>query len=242
MSRWDCDAPLKSEWELANRRGQEAGDYDLAIAEYNEAIRLKPDFVAPHANLGTIYVCRGEWKKAIAKFSEALQLKPDDFSFYYIRANIYYRIGDYDEALTDYSAAIRLAPHSAGAFINRGLTYDRQGNHDKAVADYNQAIRLTPNMAYNDLARQFAICPDPKVRNGKKAVEYATKACELSQWKTPYYFMTLAMAYAEVGDFENAVKWQKKYVETNRHGDNCTEAHRILSLYEQKKPYQEAIS
>jgi len=66
----------------------------------------------------------------------------------------------------------------------------------------------------------------------------------LSKWKLPIILDTLAAAYAEAGDFDNAVKWQNKYLESdylksNPSNDTLEKARQRLSLYEQKKPYHE---
>jgi hypothetical protein len=93
--------------------------------------------------------------------------------------------------------------------------------------------------AYNSLAWLLAVGPDTNVRNGEKAVEYSKKACELSEWKIPVSFDTLAAAYAETGDFDDAVKWENKYLESNASEVDSEKARQRLRLYEQKKPYYE---
>ena len=75
-------------------------------------------------------------------------------------------------------------------------------------------------------------------RNGKKAVEYATKACELSKWKRPNSFDPLAAAYAEAGDFKQAIKWETKYLETPNFSEkDTTDGKSRLALYLAHKPY-----
>ena len=78
---------------------------------------------------------------------------------------------------------------------------------------------------------------DDRFRDGKRAVELATNACELSSWKNAYGVCTLAAAYAEAGDFENAVKWQEEFLRL------CSEVDRkkwsyLLDLYKSGKPYR----
>ena len=82
--------------------------------------------------------------------------------------------------------------------------------------------------------------PDAKVRDGKRAVEAATKACELTNYKNGGYLDTLAAAYAEVGDFDKAVEWQEKALKA---GDipvkDLDAARKRLELFKQKKAYRE---
>ena len=89
---------------------------------------------------------------------------------------------DWDKSIADYNEAIRLNPEYVEAYYNRGITYNNKGDWDKSIADYNEAIRLNPDYAeaYDHLAWLLAVCPDANIRNGAKAVEYAKRACELS--------------------------------------------------------------
>lgn len=233
--------------DRANKRGLDAFDnhnYDLAITDYTEAIRLNPDYAEAYVNRGLAYTQTGDDDKAIADYTAAIHLKPDFAEAYINRGYAYGQRRDYDKAIADCDEAIRLKPDHWAAYINRADACNHKGYWDKTLADYNEAIRLKPaNLKYPDayinLAWLLAICPDPKIRNGEKAVEYATKACELSDWKIPSWFGTLAAAYAKAGDFDNAVKWENKYLASNPSKDDLEKARQRLSLYEQKKPYHE---
>jgi serine/threonine-protein kinase len=71
-------------------------------------------------------------------------------------------------------------------------------------------------------------------------VSEATRACELTEWKNQAYLDTLAAAYAEAGDFENAVKFQSQAIEPSAaSGDQQAGMRKRLELYRKKKPYRE---
>jgi hypothetical protein len=120
------------------------------------------------------------------------------------------------------------------------VNWFRATQHE-ALARYAEAITYNPREAanYSALAWRWATCPDRTVRIGPRAVEFATRACELSSWKDPNCIHTLAAAYAEVGEFDEAVKWEKKALETP--GSNVTlrdDTGQRLKGYQERKPYR----
>ncbi len=147
----------------------------------------------------------------------------------------------FDEALADLTKALENSQNRTGLLLSRGIMYSRAGKHDKSLEDYEEILKTDPNnaVAINNIAWLKATCPDAKYRDGKAAVEQATKACELTQWKNAGHIDTLAAAYAEAGDFEKAVKYQTDVVNdealVRREGDELKER---LELYKQKKPYR----
>jgi tetratricopeptide (TPR) repeat protein len=174
---------------------------------------------------------------------------------------IYYAQGKYDQSDLLYVKALEATRTALGQdhpLTLRALrhvairVYGRQGLHEKAEPLYMEALQTQRRVlgeehkdtisSLNGLAWFWATCPNAEVRDGEKAVEYATKACELTTWENGGYVDTLAAAYAEVGDFTEAVKWQKNAIEL--FSDEVSEDIRNglesrLRLYEAGKSYQE---
>ena len=120
------------------------GKYELAIADFNEAIRVKPDFIPAIFNRGITYNHEALYDLAIADFNLVIKFNPNDADGFGGRGTANDHKGQYDLAIADYTEAIRLKPSLAAAFTDRGTTYYHKGQYDLAVADYTAAIRLKP--------------------------------------------------------------------------------------------------
>lgn len=174
----------------------------------------------------------------------------EDADAYAERAYEWLCKGNCANALKDYDAAVRLKPENAAFLNSRGFTWhmkgigeeDRPVCEDRALSDYAAAIRIDPKYAsaINNRAWLLATSKVDRCRNGQVAVEEATKACELTQWKNPGYLDTLSVAYAEVGDFEQAIRWQKKALEDPVYAEEeGRNAKKKLALFGKKQPFRE---
>jgi Zn-dependent protease len=128
----------------------------------------------------------------------------------------------------------------ATALTNRGVAESRRGEWQRAIADYREALRLQPGLAnaQNNLAWLLAACPVNELRDGHEAVELATAACKATAWCNPSCLGTLAAASAELGDFESAVRWQKRALADPAYRKTYGEATVVARLrqYEQCVP------
>lgn len=120
------------------------GDYDGAIEDYTEGLRLQPNDVCVWISRGYAWTRKGEYDKAIADYGNAIHLKPDFAVAWWRRGESWYRKGEYDRAINDLIEAIRVNPDSSDAWRVRGDTWRKKGEYDKAVADYNEALRSFP--------------------------------------------------------------------------------------------------
>ena len=161
-----------------------------------------------------------------------------DAEAYFTQGIYHHKKGQYDEAISDYTRVLEMNPRDSKAYNNRGIVYGKKGQYDRTILDFTKAIEIDPRDAevYNRLAWLLATAKEPGIRNGKKALELALKACELSDWKDPEYLDTLAAAYARLGDFDNAVKWQEKAFKSPEFAED-KEAQQRLTLYRKHKSW-----
>ncbi|MDO4551034.1 MAG: selenium-binding protein SBP56-related protein [Planctomycetia bacterium] len=138
-----------------------------------------------------------------------------------------------------------LAAQGTAFYATRAGIYLLAGMHEEAAEDYEKALRLDPNnqMALNNLAWLYVTSPEDKIRNPKRALELAKKACELTDYKEPGFLSTLGAVYAEEGNYEEALKWVEKGMAFPSLNDDLQKTlEKEKESYLQKKPMRERES
>jgi tetratricopeptide (TPR) repeat protein len=212
----------------------------MAITDLNEALRLNPQNIEGHKNRAVLYLKKNDFNAALDDLSEIIQLNPKAESIYLLRGSIYSSKHDFDHGINDFTAVLKLNATNTDAYAGRMSAYWLKGDYQNAAADCRMIVQLNPgdiHSCYN-LALMLATCPSASARDGKEAVEVARKVCDLTGWKEPYCLATLAAAYAESGDFEQAIKYQKQALAIPGWADD--EMQSRLGLYQQGKPDHEA--
>jgi tetratricopeptide (TPR) repeat protein len=217
------------------------GKVAAAIAQYAEALRLKPDYANARNSLGVVLYNQGKIAAAAAQYSEALRLKPGYASAHNNLGVVLLDQGKFGAAAAHFTEALRVHPGYIAAYNNLGVALAAEGKFGAAGAHFAEAVRLDPGYgeAYNNLAWLMAACPDANYRDGNRALESATRACELAQWNSSKYLNTLAAAHAECGDFYAAVKWQTRALELLKDERQQDDYRARLTLYQVRKPYRQ---
>jgi len=132
----------------------EKKNYDRAIADYSEAIRLNPNDDAAYKKRSYGYVEKGNFSAAITDLTEAIRIDPAYSGYYALRGHVYFTSEDYDTAIPDFTEAIRLWPRDpstveieARCYSERGRAYclAKKKDYKQAIADLEEAIKLNPD-------------------------------------------------------------------------------------------------
>lgn len=163
---------------------------------------------------GQIRVLERDYSGAIKDATVVLDIYPESEHALHLRGNALALQGKFGQALVDYNHALRIKPDYPEVLGLRAIVYANLKDDKAALADLDRAISLRPQDATmrSQRAELLLNSSDPAIRDTADAIKEAKKACELSQWKSPYSLSVLASAYAALNDFDNAIKWQEKAV------------------------------
>jgi tetratricopeptide (TPR) repeat protein len=123
-----------------------AGQFDRAILDANEAVRLDPGNAQAFGTRGNAFLGKGSYDRALEDFNEAVRLDPNFAQAFSDRGVAFYLKGDHERAIYSYNEAIRLDGERSSFYANRGAAFAKLGQNDKAIADDSKAISLDPSV------------------------------------------------------------------------------------------------
>ncbi|MGD0221268.1 MAG: rhomboid family intramembrane serine protease [Terriglobia bacterium] len=205
---------------LAEGEGFEsAHQYDPEFQCFQQAVRLAPHEQQPHEELGTYYLRQKKYDQAIQEFQEAIRLTEGDDRPRLELGLAYQLKGDPQWAQVIFEQVLGRNPQTtegqrllATNHVLMADLYDQQKLYGDAIKNYQEALSLDHDLAeaHNNLAWLYATCEDQKYRDPKAALEHATVAVNLSQWKQGDFVDTLAESYFVSGNYQKAVEVQKR--------------------------------
>jgi tetratricopeptide (TPR) repeat protein len=250
--------------EALNYRGAawyHKGDYEKAISDYTKSLQVNPRNADVYNNRGSALYQKGDYNQAIADYTMALRGAELDLELdlsdskqkkvrsqslayadvYNNRGAAWYNKGLYDKAIADYSTAIRINPGHVKAITNMGIAWFHKGECGIAIESFRKALKLDTHNAdaLNQLAWTLAVCPDDEYRDGNEALALAKNASDL--YPGLNYLDTLAAAYAEAGDFDQAVRVQTKVLvmkNNARTQEEIPEVVERLRFYKKGRPWR----
>jgi len=190
--------------------------------------------------LAKCYMITGKFHVAYRLGTELIKHKPDERNTAdLIIIPCLIQNNEMDQAMLEANEMIVRDPNCSGGYAMRALIQLTMEHFEEAQLDFEKALVLgeTNLQAMCGNAYLLATCPVEKYRNGKAAVQLALKACEKTSFNNPRVIMLLAMAHAENGDFQEAVRWGNKSLEKLGAQKNLEREYRSrLRLFEQRKP------
>lgn len=215
------------------------GDPDGAREQFEQVLRASPTYARAHYSLGILAAAGGRQAEAIDRFTAAVTHGPTDPAARVALGGLLRRAGRDADALLHYEQAVRLDARNPEATLGYAITLASLGRDQDARARLLEATKAYPDEPEfaHALARLLATSRDPRVRDGRRALQIAE---ELMKGRTTTALgETLAMALAEVGQFDRAVRVQRDVMLANERAglpdvDGAMRAN--LQRYESRQP------
>jgi tetratricopeptide (TPR) repeat protein len=228
-------------------------DFDKAEEDIEDILALQPNSPGALYFRSLIAANQKRMDEAIDDLQKLVRIVPDNIQFLLQLAS-FYQMDDRPNKAIELADEILKANKPEWKELThrvyrlRGDARLSIGKHVEAIADFEKAIELVPaeekesrSGLLNNLAWVLATSPKDEIRNGKRSVELGTEACELTEFKEAHILSTLAAGYAEIGNFEEAIKWSTKAVElgSQEKAEQLDQLRKELESYQQNKPWRE---
>jgi len=232
---------LRALAKLLDKRGQA----DEARPLLERVLAANPQDAESRRLLARILARAGKDAEALEQYQLAIQIEPSNAVSRYQFGVLLNRMGRLPQASSQWQQALLADPRHVDARLALAAAAMSANDYASAQQIFKQGLALLPDSAElaNGLAWALATATDPARRDGEWAVQWARKACEATKDRNPHYLSTLAAAYAEKGQFNEAVEAQARSITLLEQGGDAgqtAEAKRRLELYKARQVYRRA--
>ena len=215
------------------------GDSSGARHEFEAAVRISPEYHLAQYSLGVLLQAEGRHAEAIDRFTAALRSRPSDSAARLRLASSLRRIGRAKESLSHYEQIVAAQPELTEARFGQaiGLVQLRRYREARDLLTAGMKAHLDQPLFTHGLARLLATAQDARVRDGRRAMALAEDL--IKQGRTLDLGATVAMALAELGQFQQAAAVQRDLIAAaNKAGlrDMAARLAGNLALYERGEP------
>ena len=196
-------------------------------------------------NLGIVFLGQGRVDEAISLLQAAVDLRPDNSPAHENLAKALLQKGEVSNALIHYHKLLELQPDNIEVHNIVGTVLVQQRRVREGVEEWQKVVVIQPDNgnALSNLAWIYATSPDDSLRDGLKAVQLAEQAMHISGRRIPIIFRTLAAAYAETGQFSQAIQTAQEAFElANGQGNSAlaAELQSNIALYQERQPLRDS--
>jgi tetratricopeptide (TPR) repeat protein/4-amino-4-deoxy-L-arabinose transferase-like glycosyltransferase len=194
------------------------GKFQEAIEQYEQALRIKPDYAEAHRNLGIALSQIGKFQEAIGQYEQALRINPDFAKAHNNLGVALSRIGKTQEAIGQYEQALRIEPDFAEAHHNLGIAFVQMGKIEEAIAHDEQALRINPDLpdAHVNLGMALAKLgkPDDAIRHYQEALRLRPDDAE-AHYSLGNVLLQEGKVSDAIGHYEQALRSKPDYAEAH---------------------------
>ncbi len=215
------------------------GDAKGALEQFQMAVKLSPDLAKAHYGIGIVTEAAGRDREAIEAFAAAIKSDPASVEARLSLADALRRSGRTEESLPHYAEVINASPAVSQARFGYAMALVRLKRYQEARDRLADAVKTYPDQPgfAHALARLLAAAPDDRVRDGRRAMSLMQEL--LKTQRTLELAQTMAMTLAELGQYEEAVNWQRDAMASARQagrGDLAARLQENLTRYESRQP------
>jgi len=218
------------------------GRLDTAIEQFETALKIDPKSAQGHQLLGRAREQQRQVTEALACYRQAVQVDPNYLPGHLSLASLLRTQGQGEKAEAVLVDAVRLNPKEDGLVGQLALMLNANSKPGKAITRFEQALKIKGDNpeTLNNYAWFLATHAEDKFRDGARAVTLAKQACELTSSRVPHFLDTLAAAYAEAKQFDEAVKTAEQAVaaaEGAGDKDLAWDVRARIQLYKTRRAY-----